>query len=56
MQLSMSFMSTQPEALELWHQLDLDGRKALIRSLARIIAKMAEPTLEEERKRVPDDR
>jgi len=56
MQLSMSFMSTQPEALELWHQLDLDGRKALIRSLARIIAKVAEPTLEEERKRDPNDR
>jgi len=56
MQLSMSFMSTQPEALELWHQLDGDGQKALIRSLARIIAKAAEPTLEEEPRRNPDDR
>lgn len=56
MQLSMSFMSTPTKALELWHQLDADSRKALIRSLARIIAKAAEPALEEERKEDPDDR
>ena len=55
MQLSMSFMSTQTEALELWHQLDVDSRKALIGSLARIIAKATEPTLEEDRKGDRDD-
>lgn len=55
MQLSMSFMSIRREAHELWHQLDVDSRQALIRSLAHIIAKATQPTLEEERKEDPDD-
>jgi hypothetical protein len=57
MQISMSFMTTPAEARELWHQFDADSQKALIQSLAQIIAKTTEqPLLEEEPEETHDDR
>jgi len=57
MQISMSFMTTPAEAQELWHQFDADCQKALIQSLAQIIAKTTEqPSLEEQPEENPDDR
>ena len=57
MQFSMSFMTTPTDTRQLWHQLDADSRKALIQSLAQIIAKATDPTrLEEGPAENPDDR
>ena len=56
MQISMSFMTTPTEAQELWHQLDVGSRKALVQCLAQIIAKTTEQThLEKEPEENPDD-
>ena len=56
MQISMSFMTTPTDARELWHQLDAGSRKALIQSLAQIIAKTMDPArLQEGQEENPDD-